>query len=224
MMTTEARVRIVPIQKTKLGDIASVSLPAGIYTTESGEMHIVCPGASKVCAAVCYAKGYRFRAPTVRLGYQRNYLASLSPEFASDLIEQILKLQRKNRKAYGDGYVQVVRMHVSGDFHSVLYVLKWLKVVQALPDVRFYAYTRSWTIPEVMPSLERLRALPNMQLFASVDESMPMPPEGWRVAYMETDKRFRGMECLEQIGKKPDCKACGYCFLKSAGNVKFLLH
>jgi hypothetical protein len=49
-------------------------------------------------------------------------------------------------------------------------------------------------------------------------------PEGWRVATIEPEGRDRGMKCLEQVGKMPDCQSCGYCFRKPKGNVIFELH
>jgi hypothetical protein len=168
--------------------------------------------------------GATFAYPTVQKAYQRNFYASQEASFADDIIAQLEKLEAKNKRKYGADFRQECRIHVSGDFYSMVYVLKWIKIIKACPQINFFAYTKSWVVRELMPSLEQLRALPNMQLFASVDESMPMPPEGWRVAYMETDDRFRGMECLEQNGKMPDCKTCRYCYRKPAGNVKFLLH
>ena len=117
------------------------------------------------------------------------------------------------------------RIHVSGDFDSAAYIDKWTQIVERCPDTKFWAYTRSWRIPELLPSLNQLRDLPNMQLFASTDPTIPEPPPlNWRVAYLETDARYTGMVCLEQNGKMPDCKACGYCYLKPRGNVSFKIH
>ena len=99
-----------------------------------------------------------------------------------------------------------------------------IEVVRSNPDTKFWAYTRSWNVAELLPHLEILRALPNMQLFASCDTTMPMPPEDWRVGFIIGDDRFRGMTCLEQIDKMPDCKTCGYCPIKTRGNVGFKLH
>ena len=141
-------------------------------------------------------------------------------------------------------YTQGMRIHVSGDFYSEEYIQNWIDIVNGCPSVQFYAYTRSWNTP-MLGKLEELRALPNIQLLASVDQTMPMPPIGWRVAYMATDSRFRGMRCLVQqhsklcapncdgkkhktgpthIGKLPDCKACGACFIKTLGNIEFAIH
>ena len=81
-----------------------------------------------------------------------------------------------------------------GDFYSAPYTRKWIQIVQALPDVQFYTNTRSWRVETIRPALEELRALPNMQLFASMDATIIEPaPEGWRVTTIEPDQRYRGM-------------------------------
>ena len=36
-----------------------------------------------------------------------------------------------------------IRIHDSGDFYSPKYVEKWMQIAEALPGVKFYAYTKS---------------------------------------------------------------------------------
>jgi hypothetical protein len=181
------------------------------------EAGTTCPGASELCEAICYAKRGNFH----RFGLQKKFAAG------------ILNLPNTLRDLF--------RWHVSGDFDTVEYIQFAIDVVRAHPNTRFWAYTRSWNVAGLLPHLETLRALPNMQLFASCDDTMPLPPEDWRVAYIRGDARFRGMTCLEQecskacptdcegrgelhTPKMPDCKACGYCPIKTRGNVEFKIH
>lgn len=159
-----------------------------------------CPGASEWCSKFCYAKHGSY----VRFGIQAEYAKS------------IIKLPNKLR--------EICRIHASGDFDTVDYIMDTITMARAHPGTKFWAYTRSWNVPHLVDSLETLRAEPNVQLFASVDSGMPEPPADWRVAFIETDTRFKGMDCLEQNGKMPDCKSCGYCFRKPAGNVRFNIH
>jgi hypothetical protein len=43
-------------------------------------------------------------------------------------------------------------------------------------------------VPELLPALEELRALPNVQMFASMDPSTEeLPPIGWRRAWIMRD-------------------------------------
>ena len=151
--------------------------------------------------------------PRVRNAYHSNFEASQHPEFVPAMIQAITDI--------GD---DKFRIHAAGDFYSVAYIQAWQAIAEALPNISFFAYTRSWNVPTLLPALEVLRALPNVQLFASLDDSMPDAPEGWRIAYMEGDTRHKGMVCLEQVGKKPDCASCGYCFIKQAGHVEFIKH
>ena len=192
-----------------------------IINREAGE---TCPGASDFCVE-CYAKKGNFKR------------FNLQSKFAAGTINLPSKLR------------ELFRWHVSGDFDTVEYIHFAIEVVRNHPDPHFWAYTRSWYNPdtdqfntELLPHLETLRALPNMQLFASCDTTMPLPPADWRVGYIIGDDRFRGMPCLEQacskecptdcvgnprkghVSKMPDCETCGYCPIKTRGNVGFYLH
>ena len=166
-----------------------------------------CPGASDWCAAHCYAMRLT-RYTSVRDRFSENAdatRAGMMPEIPA------------KARSY--------RIHVSGDFHSAEYVEAWRTVVRSRPEVHFYAYTRSWRVPEIVSALESLRAEPNMQLFASVDASIAeLPPSDWRVAYIDGDPRFTGIDCPEQTGRKANCEECGYCIRGKRGNVNFSTH
>jgi hypothetical protein len=115
--------------------------------------------------------------------------------------------------------------------------------------VTAWAYTRSWRVPDLLPDLERLRALPNVQLFASMDQShTDLPPEGWRRAWIDGDTRagqpleLRAHEdgditrnvrtfddtmslvCPEETKHKTNCAECRYCFDGQTNDVTFLRH
>lgn len=121
-----------------------------------------CPGSTDECESICYVK--RIVGP-VYYNYKRNLTDSVPP------IPQDAKL---------------LRIHVSGDFNTVEYINSWHVQLTRRPDVRAWAYTRSWRVPALLPALEELRALPNLQLFASMDPSTSeMPPTGWRRAWID---------------------------------------
>jgi len=79
-------------------------------------------------------------------------------------------------------------------------------------------------VPTLRPGLENLRDLPNVQAFASTDLDMPLPPEGWRTAFLEIDPRANGLPCRHQQGEVASCLECGYCFREHGGNVVFQIH
>jgi hypothetical protein len=122
-----------------------------------------------------------------------------------------------------------VRIHSSGDFYSPEYVRFWRSIVQAAPTTRFWAYTRSWRVKELLAVLNELRAEPNVQLFASWDETMPDPPDGWRVSMVvdtpdEQSVFAPSRACPEQTGELPNCASCGYCIAPRNGHITFYLH
>lgn len=145
----------------------------GVYTYSRlpGRIGGTCPGATLVCQDICYAKRV-IKTPDVWDVWARN-------SQGNDLPDEPLPPAAK-----------IVRIHVSGDFDTDLYIMRWVKVVSERPDVRFFAFTRSWRIPALLPFLERLRAFPNMNLLASMDtDTQELPPEGWRRAWLADDIR-----------------------------------
>lgn len=133
-----------------------------------------CPGSTPECEAICYAK--RITGP-VRQNYLRNAGDDV-PELPADC--------------------RLLRIHVSGDFDTWPYIQAWVRRLAERPDVRAWAYTRSWRVADLLPDLEILRGLPNVQLFASMDPTTrDLPPIGWRRAWIDRtwDKAIeRGVE------------------------------
>jgi len=151
----------------KLGkSIWSFSIPAGD----------TCPGKSEICSERCYAQRGFFVMPSVKASQERNHESTLLGDFVERMTDEI----RKNK-------CNVVRIHVAGDFYSAAYARKWLKIIQACPDVTFFAYTRSWNVPAIFPAIEELAKCKNLRLWFSVDDEMGKPPnkpKGVRLAYM----------------------------------------
>lgn len=193
-----------------------------------GNENGTCPGATTGCEAICYAKRIR---GAVRDIYLRN---------GGDDVPAI------------PAPCQLLRIHISGDFDSVAYIERWIARLGERPDVVAWAYTRSWRVPELLLSLERLRALPNVQLFASMDAShRDLPPVGWRRSWILTDAEDRlarsntsspdgyssknlltlvvaddtpSYVCPEETGRARNCEECGYCFDGKTHDVTFLEH
>ena len=185
---------------SKLGEVLTFSLPP-IET---------CPGASPWCRKHCYADRYVRRRPNSRRAYQINHELSLTPNRFTDLMTGVLPR-----------IIPHFRIHVSGDFYSVAYIASWIKICLAFPQTRFWSYTRSWTLPTLLPALERLRDLPNVQLLASVDPDMPLPPSDWRRAFLRNDPRARGRLCAKESGSARSCQDCCRCFMPGGGHVIF---
>lgn len=173
---------------TKLGSrVWHFNLPAG----ES------CPGASEWCARHCYAKrgNYRF----TRSKYAAN-MAMPTGELGRQLDAELSALPAR----------AVVRIHTSGDFHSAAYVAMWAALASQYPGMPFYAYTRSWRVPSLVPALDEFRALPNVTLWASTDDTTGPAPNGWPEAAIGFRPGYAS--CPEQTGRRLDCSDCGLCW------------
>jgi hypothetical protein len=202
------------------------------YSRVAGQFasHGTCPGSTPECEDICYAK--RIVGP-VHDNYVKNSLTSDVPAIPGDC--------------------ELLRIHVSGDFDSLAYIMNWHLRLLNRPEVTAWAYTRSWRVPELLPALEILRGLDNLQLFASMDISAPeMPPAGWRIAWIDGDPRagtptaieahseaaeaFKGVTifrtatgtktliCPEETKSVANCEECKYCFDGLRNDVTFLRH
>jgi hypothetical protein len=188
-----------------------------------------CPGASEECLAICYAARPVAEQGAVAAMWRQNTWHVDVPPIPED--------------------AQFLRLHVSGDFDTVDYIEAWIARLTERPDVTCWVYTKSWRVPALLPGLERLRALPNVQVFASMDRSVKaLPPAGWRRAWIDGDARltpylrhkdmprFEGWRlqeapggstsyvCPEQTGHKANCIDCGYCLKGQRGDVTFREH
>lgn len=94
-----------------------------------------------------------------------------------------------------------VKVKVAPSDHSrVAYIDAWTELLSRHTAVKAWAYTRSWRVPELLSALERFRALPNVQLFASMDASTKeLPPLGWRRAWVWPDERDRTGPFVERL-------------------------
>ena len=171
----------------------------GLDTTSSTDG--TCPGATRECEEICYAKRVTQENGPVSNVWLMNSLRDDVPPIPPDC--------------------KVLRFHVSGDFDSVQYIEQWIARLTERPDVTAWGYTKSWRVPELCPQLERLRALPNVQLFASMDASasddpnvgilaMPMRAQGlpdWRRAwiYRQFDQAVKsGLRMEDRLTTLPE--------------------
>jgi hypothetical protein len=129
--------------------IHSFSLPA--FST--------CPGATLACLLVCYALNFLFFTRQNLAKHKAHWeRAGDESRFARDLIAEI----RWKR-------VEVLRIHVSGDFFGVAYIKAWARIARSCRRVKFLFYTRSWRVAELRPHLIELASLPNVYAFWSED-------------------------------------------------------
>lgn len=169
-----------------------------------------CPGRTDLCSKACYAaKGmYRYANVERRMAHNDEH------RLADDWLDQVRMQIRLHR-------IREVRIHTAGDFDTVEYIRNWRTIIQSTPDTKFWAYTRSWRIPELLAELDKMMKLPNVQLWFSCDRETGVPPRRARVrrAYLslgdtdvpryKVDLVFRSNRRTKQVhlGKAMVCPA-----------------
>ena len=124
---------LLPRGNGKLGEgIHAWSLPA-VET---------CPGRSDLCSRVCYARSGRFHTRAMQTRLSENLALSQADDFVTRITAEILRRG-----------VNILRIHVSGDFYDARYVNKWAAIARRCPRTTFYGYTRSWRVPSIVPAL-----------------------------------------------------------------------
>ena len=105
---------------------------------------ICCPYASAGCAIACYAKTGLHHMATVKAAREESYKASLQVNFSEKMIYTI-EVELTSRRYAGN--VMIVRVHESGDFYSLEYLKKWVKIFRHFMEsksVTFCFYTKSF--------------------------------------------------------------------------------
>ena len=126
LLTQNAKMKKTSIENN--AKIFNFSIPA--YKTKSGK--ITCPFAD-TCVKYCYAqKGNYTRFPKIKQLMEEKYTITKQDNFILLMNEEI-----KKKKATH------IRIHDSGDFYSIKYLIKWIDISIQNPDVIFYAYTKS---------------------------------------------------------------------------------
>jgi hypothetical protein len=120
---------------------------------------------------------------------QARYLGlSERDDFSSRMADRLEKLSKD----------RPFRIHVTGDFHSPEYVKKWIEVIKAHPDRKFYAYTKS----HQTAGMKELEKLPNMTLRYSYGgkDDEKIDPKKPHCKVFETEKELKDAgytECLD---------------------------
>jgi hypothetical protein len=196
---------------TKLGaGVAGWSIPA-VHT---------CPGRTKLCESICYATSGFFRMPKVEASHASNLQESHAPDFVDKINAQI----KRSRS------IKAIRIHPSGDFYSEAYVRKWIDIAKANPAVPMWGYTRSWRLQSFHPALKELAELPNIQLWASIDNETKAkgetPPSWLRQADVMDDwtaAPSQFTKCPNLKNKAITCAKCTYCFKPPAGTKQHVV-
>lgn len=89
-----------------------------------------CKGAGE-CKKFCYAAKGFYLWPSAKNAQHRRWAASKENDFSLLMVEDVINSMATH-----------IRIHDSGDFYNREYLHKWFQVMDALPHVQFYAYTK----------------------------------------------------------------------------------
>ena len=184
---------------------------------------VTCPGCSAWCYSHCYNADKRSNVYPIQK-WCENWWIYLNRQ-------NELKARIKLQLDQAQGRV-AVRIHSSGDFFSNEYINFWIDIISEYPEVKFWAYTRSWAVDNLKGEIERLHELQNMSLYASYDATMSKTPPVFPKSYVfdntngliEFTHTFGGAVCPEQFGKVSSCADCGLCMTKTHKDILFVLH
>lgn len=171
---------------------------------------VTCPGATADCKAYCYARKAEVQYKQVLPYRYTNLALSKAKDFVANMVAEITRLK-----------LRTIRIHESGDFYNQAYVNKWTAIAKALPSVRFTFYTKSFHLFD----FTKLRALPNVTAFASIDPTTPIerlyPARDWDKATVIC----KGAEAPKGFFVCPgSCKECSHCYKAHATSVAFHQH
>jgi len=130
-----------------------------------------CPYATELCKSLCYAKIGRMALHSTRRG--KNFKETIQLIQQGLFVEKFLELWDKTFKLpknkFRKVYTGTLRIHDAGDFFNIQYILAWIEIAKRLPEVKFWAYTRSWRGQNLLPYLHELAGLDNVSIWISVD-------------------------------------------------------
>ena len=92
-----------------------------------------CPMA-EACAEACYAcqGGYLFKSSMVSHTRKLQAYIDDPTNLAFDIVNDLQRIRK----------IKALRIHDSGDFFNRTYAMWWINIMKALPNIKFYAYTK----------------------------------------------------------------------------------
>lgn len=135
-------------------------------------------------------------------------------EWVNYMTAALYKVSRWSKKEF--------RIHDSGDFFNPQYATMWQRVIANLPDVSFWAPTRSYRIKRILPVLQNIATLPNAAIRPSalhVDGPLPVIP-GLHAGSGASHGEYT-CPASDQGGK---CQTCRTCWFDKTREVLYHTH
>ena len=154
----------------------------GIPAYKSITGQVTCPLAGE-CVKFCYAKKGAYVWSNVYPAFEARLEATKKDNFIDLMVNEIKKKK-----------VDFLRVHDSGDYYSKEYLLKWFKIAQLLPDVKFYSYTNNINM------IKKLKSIPSNFDFIFSDSGKQS-----HLINEKTDRHtkiFKSLNALKKAGYK----------------------
>jgi len=185
-----------------------------------------CIGATDLCKRVCYGNGVRYQTQGQKAKRQRNFrtVELLLAKGGADLLaENLLSLIDQAKPsdwiaAAATGTVTrtpwTVRIHDTGDFHSVPYVQAWHLAAKQRPLCSVWFYTRSFFDTRIFDAMTELAALPNCQGWLSIDSEnfssgllrFTQHPQIWKLSLLQEAEEELSEHVLPALAKSAKAK------------------
>lgn len=169
------------------------------------------------CLKYCYALKAERMYKGVLPSRHRNLEASKTDKF----VDTVTLMLQKSK-------LRITRIHESGDFYSVEYILKWYKIAENIPDMKFYAYTKR----DDLFTVDILSKRPsNFSILWSIDGILD---DNEDISKIVAEKIFEGYDkiavirktkanCPEQLSDKVTCMMqCKKCLRDNAVHTKVI--
>lgn len=199
---------VVLLSDTTKMDCPSWGIPAITYCPWAGE-----------CRFFCYAKKGKYNLKCV-LAAQKARADWTLDCLHNDRADEWISTMVAAIEATGTRYF---RIHDSGDFFSPAYIGFWEVVCNLLPNIKFWAPTKSYRGPaKIRAALELIATLPNVAIRPSadgVDAPIPTIPG----LHAGTAVVSSGQNCYAQTSHG-NCGPCRACWDQKDLHITYKLH
>ena len=185
---------------------------------------IDCPFRSAGCERVCYATKGNHVFPSVKKSREHSYNESKREDFAESMTYTI-KVEKQSKR-YSRS-VMIIRLHESGDFYSLQYLKKWIKIIaniENIDGVKIVFYTKSFFFFLMLDKSERdilnnaIKA-GRVSMNLSLDDTTTTEQKNACMKCLAIYPKANIYYCTEHIETVPhdnvcdcaDCAKCGIC-------------
>lgn len=183
-----------------------------------------CPFRSAGCESVCYATKGNHQFPSVKDSRSRSYDESKRIDFP-ERMEHTIRYHM-DTKRYRNS-IMLIRIHESGDFYSLQYLKKWVRIWERFKNddfIRFVFYTKSFRFflmldEKEKDTIRRMMKSGHIAINLSLDDTTT---KAQRIAYLQMITEYplaNTYYCTEKVDDVEhdnvcdcaDCAKCGTC-------------